>query len=73
MATLRVDVVGETCPVPLIEVRKAIRKAQPGDVIEVTGTHPSSKKEIPMAVEASGWKVIDLKEEGDQWTIRIQK
>jgi TusA-related sulfurtransferase len=73
MATLRVDVVGETCPVPLIEVRKAIRKAQPGDVIEVTGTHPSSKKEIPMAVEASGWKVIDLKEEGDQWTILIQK
>ncbi len=73
MATLRVDVVGETCPVPLIEVRKAIRKAQPGDVIEVTGTHPSSKKEIPMAVEASGWKVIDLKEEGDQWTIQIQK
>jgi TusA-related sulfurtransferase len=73
MAILRVDVVGETCPVPLIEVRKAIRKAQPGDVIEVTGTHPSSKKEIPMAVEASGWKVIDLKEEGDQWTILIQK
>jgi len=73
MATLRVDVVGETCPVPLIEVRKAIRKAQPGDVIEVTGTHPSSKKEIPMAVEASGWKVIDSKEEGDQWTISIQK
>lgn len=73
MATLRVDVVGETCPVPLIEVRKAIRKAQPGDVIEVTGTHPSSKKEIPMAVEASGWKVIDLKEEGEQWTISIQK
>jgi len=73
MAILRVDVVGETCPVPLIEVRKAIRKAQPGDVIEVTGTHPSSKKEIPMAVEASGWKVIDVKEEGDQWTIQIQK
>jgi tRNA 2-thiouridine synthesizing protein A len=73
MAILHVDVVGETCPVPLIEVRKAIRKAQPGDVIEVTGTHPSSKKEIPMAVEASGWKVIDVKEEGDQWTIQIQK
>jgi tRNA 2-thiouridine synthesizing protein A len=73
MAILRVDVVGETCPVPLIEVRKAIRKAQPGDVIEVTGTHPSSKKEIPLAVEASGWKVINLKEEGDQWTIQIQK
>jgi TusA-related sulfurtransferase len=73
MAILRVDVVGETCPVPLIEVRKAIRKAQPGDVIEITGTHPSSKKEIPMAVEASGLKVIDLKEEGNQWTIQIQK
>lgn len=73
MALIQIDVVGETCPVPLIEVRKAIRRAQPGDVIEVTGTHPSSKKEIPMAVQATNLKILEIREEGERWIIRIQK
>jgi tRNA 2-thiouridine synthesizing protein A len=73
MALIQINVVGETCPGPLIEVRKAIRKAQPGDVIEVTGTHPSSIREIPMAVQAAGLKVLDTREEGERWTIRIQR
>ena len=54
MTETTVDVRGQTCPVPLVETRKALRKAAPGDVIEVVGTHPSSKKEIPMAVDALG-------------------
>jgi len=71
MADIRVDVTGETCPVPLVETRKALRKASPGDVVEITGTHPASKKEIPMAVEALGLKLIDIREDGDVWRIRI--
>jgi TusA-related sulfurtransferase len=49
VADFNVDVRGETCPVPLVEVRKALRRAAPGDVVHVVGTHPASKKEIPMA------------------------
>ena len=45
MAEIKVNCVGETCPIPLVETRKAIRKAKEGDIIEVIGTHPSSKKE----------------------------
>ena len=72
MAEIKIDVRGETCPIPLVETRKALRKASRGDVIEVIGTHSSSKKEIPMAVEALGLKVLDIKENGDTWTIRIK-
>ncbi len=32
MADMLVDVKGETCPVPLIETRKALRRAKPGDI-----------------------------------------
>ena len=73
MADIKVDCVGQNCPVPLVETRKALRKAAPGDVIEVTGTHPSSKKEIPMAAKAMGLEVIDITEDGDRWTIRIKR
>lgn len=73
MAVVKVDVVGETCPVPLVEARKALRKASPGDIIEITGTHPASKKEIPMAVEALGLELVEIEEEGDSWKIKIKR
>ncbi len=73
MATINVDCSGETCPVPLVETRKALRKAQEGDVIEVRGTHPASKKEIPMAVKAMGLELLGIEEADGVWTIRIRK
>ena len=73
MAEVKINVVGETCPVPLVEARKALRKASPGDVIEITGDHPSSKKEIPMAVESLGLELLEIKEEGNSWKIKIKR
>jgi len=73
MSEIKVDCTGETCPVPLVETRKALRKAGKGDIIEVTGTHPSSKKEIPMAVKALGLELIDIQEKDGVWKIRIRR
>ena len=74
MAEIRVECIGETCPIPLVETRKALRKAQEGDIVEVVGTHPSSKKEIPMAVKAMGLELLDVEEEKDgTWKIRIRR
>jgi tRNA 2-thiouridine synthesizing protein A len=74
VAEITVDCRGETCPVPLVEARKALRRAQPGDVVEVIGTHPSSKKEIPMAVEALGLSLLGIEErENGEWKIRIKR
>ena len=73
MAEIKVDCTGQTCPVPLVETRKALRKAKEGDVVEVVGTHPASKKEIPMAVKALGLELVDVQEEGGVWKIRIRR
>ena len=72
MAGIKVDVRGQTCPVPLVETRKALRHAAPGDVIEVVGTHPASKKEIPMAVKALGLELLSVEGTDTDWTICIQ-
>ncbi len=73
MSEIKVDCTGETCPVPLVETRKALRKAKEGDVVEVIGTHPSSKKEIPMAVKALGLELIDIQEKDGVWKIKIRR
>jgi TusA-related sulfurtransferase len=73
MTEIKVDCIGETCPVPLVEMRKALRRANPGDVVEIKGTHPNSKKEIPMAVNALGYELLDVAEEEGVWKIRIRR
>ena len=72
-AEINVDVCGENCPVPLVETRKALRKAEPGDVVVVRGTHPSSKEEIPMAVKALNLTLLSVEGSDTDWTIRIQR
>lgn len=73
IANIIVDCRGQTCPVPLVEMRKAVRRASPGDVIEVVGTHPASKKEIPMAVAALGLELLSVEGTDTDWKIRIRR
>ena len=67
-----VDVRGKNCPVPLVETRKALRRATQGELIEIIGTHPASKKEIPMAAEAMGIEIEEQSEEGGEWRIVLR-
>ncbi|MGE5627451.1 MAG: sulfurtransferase TusA family protein [Solirubrobacterales bacterium] len=73
MAEIHVDVRGETCPIPLVELRKAVKKAAPGDIIEIVGTNPASKQEISMAADALSLKVLSVEGEDKNWKIRILK
>ena len=70
---IKVNCIGETCPVPLVEVRKALRRASLGDVIEVIGSHPASKVEIPMAVGALGLELLSVEGTDTDWAIRIRR
>ncbi len=73
MAEIHINVTGENCPVPLVETRKAVKKAQPGDIIEITGSNSASKKEIPMAAAALKLKVVSIEETDGIWKIKIEK
>lgn len=68
----KIEVFGETCPVPLVEARKAVRKAEDGDIIEITGDHGPSKEEIPMAVKELGHEVLEVEDVENGWKIRIK-
>ena len=75
MPEMEIDVRGQTCPVPLVEFRKAFKRTSPGDIIIVKGTHPASKKEIPMACKAMGLEIMEIKDkdEGKEWEIKIRR
>jgi tRNA 2-thiouridine synthesizing protein A len=55
-----VDARGSFCPGPLMELIRAIREGQVGDVIAVRSSDRGSKTDIPKWVEKAGHRLISI-------------
>lgn len=55
-----VDARGSYCPGPLMELIRAIREAQVGDVIAVYSSDSGSKIDIPKWVEKAGHRLVGV-------------
>jgi len=58
--TRTVDARGSFCPGPLMELIRAIRESQIGDVIAVLSSDKGSKTDIPKWIEKAGHKLVAL-------------
>jgi tRNA 2-thiouridine synthesizing protein A len=58
--TRTVDARGSFCPGPLMELIRAIRESQVGDVIAVLSSDKGSKVDIPKWIEKAGHQLISL-------------
>lgn len=41
------DTRGLSCPMPLLKTKKALKQMSPGQILEILGTDPGSKNDIP--------------------------
>ena len=55
-----VDARGSYCPGPLMELIRAIREGQVGDVIAVYSSDAGSKMDIPKWVEKAGHRLVGV-------------
>ena len=67
------DVKGKTCPEPLVETRKKLNKMDSGKILKIVGNHGPSKKEISDVMKDLGHEIVDIKDEGKDWSILIKK
>ena len=58
--TRTVDARGSYCPGPLMELIRAIREGQVGDVIAIMSSAAGSKLDIPKWVEKAGHRLVAL-------------
>ena len=63
------DARGLSCPMPSVKTALALEEMGVGEVIEVLTDDPVSKKDLPVWAEATGNKLLGIKEE--EKTIRI--
>jgi TusA-related sulfurtransferase len=60
LSTRIVDARGSFCPGPLMELIRAIREGQVGDVIAVRSSDRGSKTDIPKWVEKAGHRLVSI-------------
>ena len=58
--TRTVDARGSYCPGPLMELIRAIRESQVGDVIAVYSSDKGSRMDIPKWIEKAGHRMVVL-------------
>ena len=68
-----VDARGSFCPGPLIELIRAIRESQVGDVIAVYSSDKGSKIDIPKWVEKAGHRLVALETRDGYDEIVVEK
>ncbi len=68
-----VDAKGQTCPMPVVMLAKAIKDLKPGQVLAVYATDPGAKKDIPAWANKTGNTLLETVEEPGLLTFYIKK
>ncbi|MBU0961626.1 MAG: sulfurtransferase TusA family protein [Proteobacteria bacterium] len=67
------DAKGLSCPMPLLRTKKAINSIASGQILEVLGTDPGSKNDLPSWCERSGHNCLGAKDDVGFFHIFIKK
>jgi TusA-related sulfurtransferase len=68
-----VDARGSFCPGPLMELIRAIRESEPGQVIAVYSSDSGSRTDIPKWVEKAGHRLVEVETRGAYDEIVVEK
>lgn len=72
LSTVKVDQVldtkGLTCPMPLLKTKKTLKGMSPGQILEVMGTDPGSKNDIPDFGNKGGNEFLGFLDESEGYT-----
>jgi TusA-related sulfurtransferase len=71
--TRTVDARGSFCPGPLMELIRAIRESQVGDIIAVYSSDKGSKTDIPKWIEKAGHRLVTLETRDGYDEIIVEK
>jgi TusA-related sulfurtransferase len=72
-ADVLVDATGLVCPMPIIELARAMRTARLGQVVEVTATDPGILSDAPAWARQTGHEIIGQLSEGGQHAFWFRK
>ncbi|NVM04855.1 MAG: sulfurtransferase TusA family protein [Candidatus Helarchaeota archaeon] len=70
---LIIDSQGQTCPYPLIEVKKAMKKLSSGEILKLITTDPICPDNVDSWCEVTGNTLVRVDNHGDKIDIYVKK
>lgn len=67
------DCKGLSCPMPMLKLAKEMKGMDGGQVLEMVGTDPGSKGDVPGWCEKTGNELLGLEEEAGVFKFFIRK
>ncbi len=67
------DCRGDACPLPLLKTKKAMAELASGEILEVVGSDPGSKNDLPSWAARTGNLYLGEEEEGDLFRFYLKK
>jgi tRNA 2-thiouridine synthesizing protein A len=68
-----VDARNQSCPGPLVTLHKALKNADPGELLELLATDPGSRSDVPSWAEISGNELLESSERDGVFHYVIRK
>ena len=73
MTSTILDTKGLRCPLPVLRARKAMKSVEPGAVLEVHATDPSSVQDFKNYCETTGDELLESREDAGVCIFQIRK
>lgn len=67
------DCLGKACPVPVIELAKAVADMAVGDAIVVVADDPGAKVDIPVWCRMKRQELVDVADDGTVFRFTVRK
>lgn len=70
----KIDTSGKDCPIPLMELKKALNESSDGEVIEIIFTCPEAVENLPNYIQEQGHELLDFEKKNHEgWKITVKK
>ena len=56
------DARGLSCPMPVLKTKKMLKDMKPGEILEIQGTDPGTRNDLPAFTQRSGDELLGEKE-----------
>ena len=73
VADLKLDCVGLFCPMPILKTRDAMRRLEPGQVLEMTSDDPASEADVRSWTTRTGNELMEIDRNGATFRFLIRK
>lgn len=61
-ANMTLDCKGLSCPMPMMKIAKAMKDLKPGEILEILGTDPGTKTDLPNWCTKTGNEFLESTE-----------